>query len=359
MSVLHRYYLKEFIKFFMIIQIIIMFIVLSVDYLAKLDIFLEGQATILQTFGYVLLRAPIMLVGLVPSVIILSVIVVFGLMNRNNELIAIKSGGISVYYLVRPVIVSGIALILIVFFLGETIVPITKSKSYFIKHSVIEGNEQVHMTREDVWLKQENQIIHINYFNPHDKTIEGITLTELDSNFNMIKRIDAQKGVYEKGIWSFSNVLEQKYSTTEDDYIVESYENKKYSMDLVPQDLEEIVKKSKEMSIFELAEYIRKVESEGYDATTYRVDLYGKTAFPFVCLLMAMIGAAIGMRPLAKENMPMGIAVGIGISFLYYVMHGFCMSLGYGKVLPAFMSAWIANIFFFCFATLFLITVDD
>ncbi|MCP3898432.1 MAG: LptF/LptG family permease, partial [Desulfobacteraceae bacterium] len=114
MSVLHKYYLKEFVKFFVIIQVIIMIIILSVDYLAKLDHFLESSATIFQTFQYVLLRAPIMLVGLIPSVIILSVIAVFGLMNRNNELVAIKSGGISVYYLVRPVIVSGIVLLLCV-----------------------------------------------------------------------------------------------------------------------------------------------------------------------------------------------------------------------------------------------------
>ncbi len=338
---------------------IIMIIILFVDYLAKLDHFLESTATIFQTFQYVLLRAPIMLVDLIPSVIILSVIAVFGIMNRNNELVAIKSGGISVYYLVRPVIVSGIVLLLCVFFLQETIVPITKAKSNVIKQEVIKGKKEIHRERKDVWVRQDNVIIHINYYNPKDKTIAGVILTELDENFNISKRVDAQKGVYKNKKWSFSKVLEQRYSNIEKDYIVESYENKEYFMKLLPEDLEKIVKKSNEMSIFELAEYINKVESEGYDATTYRVDLFGKTAFPFVSLLMAMIGAALGMRSIVRENMPLGIAIGIGTSFLYYIMHGFCMSLGYGKVLPPVVSAWVANLFFFCFAVLFLITIDD
>ena len=133
-----------------------------------------------------------MLVGIVPSVIILSVIIVFGLMNRNNELTAIKSGGISIYYLVRPVIISGIVLILLVFFLGETIVPITKATSNVIEQEVIEGKKKLLRARKDVWIKQENLIVHIKYFNPQDKTISGITFTELDDNFNMIKRVDAQ-----------------------------------------------------------------------------------------------------------------------------------------------------------------------
>lgn len=359
MSVLHRYYLKEFIKFFLIIQAVIMIIILSVDYLAKLDHFLESTATIIQTFQYVLLRAPIMLVGMVPSVIVLSVIVVFALMNRNNELIAIRSGGISVYYLVKPVILSGVVLMVLVFFLGETIVPVTKAKSNVIEQGVIEGKKEVHRSRKDVWLKQTNTIVHINYFNPQDKTIAGVILTRLDKNFNMSERIDAQKGVYKDGKWIFSKVLEQVYNDKEQDYTVKSYKNKEYAMALLPEDLEKIVKKSNEMSIFELTEYINKVEEEGYDATTYRTDLFGKTAFPFVCLIMAMIGAAVGMRDFVKDNMPMGIGIGIGISFLYFIMHGFCISLGYGKVLPPFISAWVANFFFFCFAVLFLITVDD
>ncbi len=336
-----------------------MLLLLSIDYLAKLDIFIGSRATIFQTFIYVLLRSPIMLVGLVPSEIILSVITVFGLMNRNNELIAIKSCGISIYYLVKPVIMSGIVLALLVFLLGETIVPLAETKSYIFKHSVIKRQKETHRAKKDIWLKQGNFIIHINYFNPQENTIAGIILTELDENFNISKRIDAKNGSYKNGKWSFSKIIEQRYSNTQKDYIVTSYENKEYSIDLMPEDLKKVVKKSNEMNIFELSDYINKVESEGYDATIYRVDFFGKTAYPFVCLLMAMIGSALGMRSLVKENLPMGIAMGIGISFLYYIMHGFCMSLGYGKVLPAFISAWIANLFFFCLAILFLIAVDD
>lgn len=343
----------------MIIQVIIIFILLSVDYLTKLDLFIESSATIYQTFGYVLLRAPIMLVWLIPSVIVLSVIVVFGLMNKNNELIAIKSGGISVYYLVRPVIISGIVLIIIVFALQETIVPMTKAKSVEMKYSTIKGRKKIHRTRKDIWIRQDNVIVHINYFNPRDKTIAGVILTELDKDFNISKRVDAQKGVYKNKRWLFSKVLEQIYNKDDQDYIVKSYENKECSMELLPADLEQIVKKSDEMSMSELADYINRVEGEGYDATTYRVDFYSKTALPFLCLLMTMIGAALGMRDIVKENMPLGVAVGIGICFLYWILHGFCISLGYGKVLPPFISAWIANIFFFFFALLFLITVDD
>jgi lipopolysaccharide export system permease protein len=217
----------------------------------------------------------------------------------------------------------------------------------------------MHRAKKDVWMKQDNLIIHIKYFNPLDKTIAGIILTELDNKFNIIRRIDAQSGMYTEPTWLFSKVIEQIYDKTNLDYVVKTYKNKEYILNFLPKDIAKIVKKSDEMTMFELLKYVKKIEDEGYDATSYRVDFFAKTASPVVCLIMAMIGAAVGMRSLVKENMPAGIALGIGISFFYYIMHGFCISLGYGKVLPAFLSAWVTNIFFFIFAMLFLISIDD
>ena len=112
------------------------------------------------------------------------------------------------------------------------------------------------------------------------------------------------------------------------------------------------------MSFVELAAHVKKIENEGYDATTYKVDLFGKIAFPFICLIMAITGAATGMRPGMKERMPLGIAIGIGISFLYWIAYGFCTSLGYGKMLPPLVSAWAANLVFICFALIYLINTE-
>jgi len=50
-----------------------------------------------------------------------------------------------------------------------------------------------------------------------------------------------------------------------------------------------VAKKSEEMNFKELYAHIRRIESEGYDATAQRVDLYAKFAFPFVCLLLSIL----------------------------------------------------------------------
>ncbi len=358
MSILHKYWLKEFIKFFFLIQIIILCIFISVEYLSNINKFMRADATLFTALEYVVLELPFMFVEFTPAGTVLSAIVIFGLMNRNNEILALKGSGISVYYLVKPAIYAGLFLAAMMFFLSQTLVPATISRSNTIYNSVTGHNRHIYATRENIWIKGKNTIAHFKYFNPGDKTISGITLSFFNDGFKIAERVDAKKGKFENGIWHLSNVIEQKYKNSPEKDSVKFYKMKNFKLDILPGDLQRIVKKSNEMSFGELSAYIKKVETEGYDATAYRVDLFGKAAFPFICLIMALTGAAIGIRPVMKEKLSLGIVIGIGVSFLYWVMFGFCTSLGYGKMLPPFISAWATNFFFFFFSLFFLMTAE-
>ncbi|MCP4119813.1 MAG: LPS export ABC transporter permease LptG [Desulfobacteraceae bacterium] len=359
MATIYRYWLKEFARFFCIIQMILLCVFLAVDYLSNMDKFLEAKFSIAQAFGYVLLKVPFMFVQFTPAGVVLGTIVVFGLMNRNNELMALKGSGVSIYCLVKPVVLVGVLLAFLMIFLGETVVPSTMFKANHIKYSSLKKSKRIYAVREDIWMRGENKIIHINFFNPVDDTISGITVTFLQENFRIGRRVDAEKGLFENGQWRFFNVLEQNYAGDGRDSDIKSYDNKAYVLDIVPDDLKNVVKKTDQMSILELREYIKKVEFEGYDATRYIVDFWAKMAFPVICLVMALAGAGAGMLPSVKENMPLGIAMGIGVAFGYWVIHGFCVSLGYGGMLPPVLSAWAANLIFICSTILFLVTVGD
>ncbi|MDM8538993.1 LptF/LptG family permease, partial [Desulfobacterales bacterium HSG17] len=99
-------------------------------------------------------------------------------------------------------------------------------------------------------------------------------------------------------------------------------------------------------------------ESEGYDATLYKVDLHAKAAFPFICIILSIVGISIASRRIIKDGLPAGIAYGIGIAFLYWIFYSFCISLGYGGMLPPVAAAWVANLVFSCFAVYLLLNAE-
>ena len=358
MSCLYKYWLKEFTKLFLIIQMMILVLFIFIDYLSRMDRFLNSQITLFEAFWYVLLKLPFMFVQLTPACILLAVIAVFGVMNRNNELTALKSSGISVYYLVKPAIWAGIFLGGLMFLLGETLIPISMSKANYIRYNRMSTDSNVSVGRNDIWIKSEKKLVHINYFDPSNQVIAGVTTTTLGDDFKIIERIDAQKGIYKEGKWIFEGVVEQRYKADENDFEVKLIPQKTVVLKITPKDLGGVAKKTNEMSFFELKAYVKKVESEGYDPTTYRVDMNGKVAFPFICIIMALTGAATGMRSFVKQNMPLGIAIGVVICFLYWMIYGFCLSMGYAGIFPPVIAAWVVNLVFLCLGSIYLINSE-
>lgn len=329
-----------------------------IDYLSRLDKFLKSDFSLVGALGYVLLKVPFMFAQLTPASILLATIVVFGLMNRQNELIAVKSSGISVYFLVKPSLISGGTLALAMIFMGETLIPMTMAKANYIKYQIIKKRNNIYAGREDIWIKSEKKLIRVNFYNPAKQSIAGVTITTMGDDFSILSRIDAKKGAYKNGIWEFEDIIEQTHHNMSSDYDVTLHKKNVIPLSFKPEDLSEYSKKSEEMSLLALKDYVQKVEREGYDSTTYRVDLNGKIAFPFICIIMVLTGAATGMKSFVKDNMPLGIALGVIIAFMYWFAYGFCISLGYGDILPPVLSAWAANIFFICFGILYLVTAE-
>ncbi|MFN2356544.1 MAG: LPS export ABC transporter permease LptG [Desulfotignum sp.] len=358
MTCLHRYWLKEFAKFFGVIQIVILLLFVCIDYLSRMDRFLESPISLAQALWYVVLKLPFMFVQLTPAAILLATIVVFGLMNKNNELTAVKSSGISVYFLVKPALLASALLVGIMFFMGESLVPLSMAKANHIRQYDMRKQDHISQHRNDIWIKDQKTLVHIRFFDPVQQTVAGICVTTMADDFTLVSRIDARQGRYELDQWLLEDVIEQTYNPDTGDYDVTLSDMKLVELGLVPEDLGQLIKPSDEMGFFELKAYVDKVRNEGYDATTYQVDMHGKIAFPFICIIMALTGAATGMRSFVKANLPAAIALGVVIAFCYWVLYGICLSMGYAGVLPAVAAAWLANGFFLCAGIVFLINTE-
>jgi len=219
-------------------------------------------------------------------------------------------------------------------------------------------NDPTVVSREkNIWIKGNRSITHIKYYNSLNKTIFGVTRNTFDENFRLIRKIDARKGVFKKGKWILYDFIEQNFSKAEGGNVI-SHKKRAERLDLLPEDLKRVMKISEEMNFKDLLEFTRKVESEGYDAAMYKVDLYAKVAFPFVCIVMCLVGTGVAVRGKTKDGLPVSIAYGIGIAFLYWIFYSFCLSLGYGGMLHPIIAAWTSNLVFFCLGALTLLNAE-
>jgi len=124
-----------------------------------------------------------------------------------------------------------------------------------------------------------------------------------------------------------------------------------------PQVFERSMKAPEEMSFWELRNYTRKIREEGYDSTRSQVEFHSKIAFPFISLVLTLVGIPLGLRK-KKGGIPFGITIGIGISFLYLLTFGLSRSLALSGSLPPVLGAWLANLLFLLFG-IYLILAEE
>jgi lipopolysaccharide export system permease protein len=358
MSIIYKYITIQISKYFGIVLAFVVGIYFAVDFFERIDDFIEAGIPFSKMIYFFALRMPFIVAQIIPICILMSVLIVFSLMARGNEIVALKSSGIRVYYLLKPVFIIGCILGVLLFILSDVIVPITMAKSNQIWLKEVRKESTIITKEKNIWIKGNRSITHVKYFNPKNKTINGITFYKFDKHFRLIRRVDAKKGIFNEGEWLLYELMEQVFDPKKGKHDITFHNTKTERLNLLPENLIKVAKKSEEMTFKELFIYINKVEAEGYDATVYKVDLYAKIAFPFICVIMSMVGTGLAARGTVKEGMPVVITYGIGTAFIYWIFYSFCLSLGYGEMLPPPIAAWTANLAFFSFGALTLLNAE-
>ncbi len=358
MTILDKYLAREILKSLMVVLAVVVGLYVIVEFFNKADNFMEAGLPISRLIRYLQLKLPQIITQITPVGILLAILIAFGLMNKNNEIIALKSGGISVYYLLRPVLTIAVFLSILLFCLSEIVVPITISKANKIWLMEVKNMPTITSKQKDIWIKGHRAIYFIQYFNPKNLAISGVILNFFDNEFKLARRVDANRGLYVKGKWVFYDSMEQVLDRETEIYNVQFHTQKVEDVDFLPEDLMQAFKKSEEMNIAELFTYTQEVESEGYDATTFRVDFHARFAYPVLSIIVCILATGIAVKRKRREGPSVSIAFGAVLVFFYWVFHSFCLSLGYGGLLPPIISAWISNLIFSCYAVLNLINAE-
>lgn len=358
MSVIQRYLSREILKQIGFVLAAVVFIYILVDFFEKADNFAKSDLPLDRTLTYFLLNVPFIISQISPVSILLAVIIIFNLMNRNNETLALRASGVSFISLLRPVLVIGFIASLLLYIFADIIVPVTTASANRIWLAEVKGKSLVKSKERDIWIKGQRKITHITYYNAATQTAHDVAVSFFDAEFRLIRKIDSPRADFDGVRWQFYDSVEQTYNSSTDSYDSGFRPQLAAQLDFKPDDLKKIAKSPSEMGFHDLLRYIRKVEREGYDATPHWVDLHAKPAYAFTCLLMGIIGAGIALRQNRQRRIFLHVAAGITVAFLYWIFYSFSLSLGYGEMLPPVMAAWAANILFGCLGIFMIMNIE-
>jgi lipopolysaccharide export system permease protein len=357
-TVLDRLISKEYLKLFLLIIISFLSLYLIVDFFERIRMFMSNHATLSQIISYFFFKIPMIISQIIPAAALLAALITFGSMSRSNEIVALKANGISLYRTAASVVTISFIICIFAFSISEFITPYTNQVADRILYVNIQKKQTFGTFKQNqIWYRGKNAIYNFKMFDPETSTIKGITINYLNKKFELTKRIDAEMAEWRQKQWTFYNLLITNFNAG-DFPSIERAAMKVIDLPEKPSDFTSIQKDADKMGFFELKEYIKKIKSEGYDATRYLVDLHGKIAFSLVSILLAVIGISFSLKSSARSgSIGRSIGTGIIVGFSYWLVFAFTMSLGRSGTLTPFIAAWFADFLFGIFALIMFLRV--
>ncbi|MGE0407482.1 MAG: LptF/LptG family permease, partial [Candidatus Korobacteraceae bacterium] len=282
--------------------------------------------------------------------VLLAVLVTFGIMQKSNEVTAMKATGISIYRIVLPVLVIAAAMAGGLFAFDQFYLPYTNKRQDALRNQIKGKPAQTYLRPDRKWIVGErNTIWYYEFFDPQQNRFANISVFELDpESFELRSRILATGAHWESGLrkWVFEQGWERKFRGAAIEryrpFEVATFEQVVEN----PEYFKKEIKQSSEMSYAELRQYISELQQSGFDVTGLRVQLQKKFAFPLMTLVMAILAVPFALRGGRRGGALAGVATAIGIAVMYIVISGLFEAMGNANQLPPVLAAWSPDLLF-------------
>ncbi|NTU42408.1 MAG: YjgP/YjgQ family permease [Nitrospirales bacterium] len=335
MILIHRSILKELLSTFLISLVFLNF-TLMMEKLLRLSRLLAGVGTSLLDMGKLILYLqPQILIVTIPMALLLSVLVVYGRMNADNELVVMRSSGMSFREIARPVAYLGAgclaAGLIMSFYLGPF-------GSILLREKVIEVlTRRAPMTIEEgVFSTAFKDIVILVRSKPSPDRLSGISIID-EREKDQQKIITAEEGriITDNDALSFS-LSKGKIHLIKSSIFTEIAFNR-YFFRLVPS-AESPEKKRNEMTPSELLAEAKKTPDK---KASFLLDFHRRMSMPALCLILILLGPSLSLMS-GRTGRLGGLTVGLAVFAVYYLVLIYGESLGRAGKIPLAAGAWLS-----------------
>ncbi len=352
--ILDEYVLREFLLTFAMVLITFVMLMLVFTFFELLSDIIRNRTPLVTVGEYLVDLTPSMIYLITPLSVLIGVLVVFGIMNRNSELTAMKATGISLYRITVPVLTIAAILSVSLFTFDELYLPQANRKQEALRDRIKGKPPETFEHPGRRWIFGEQRpgqpgtIFYYEGFDPSIDTFANITVFEFKpGSFTIDKRVFASTAQWQPNLhtWVFEDGWVRTFAGDE----IASYNT--FPVETFPEITEppsyftKEVRQSSEMSFGELAHYIHSLRQSGFNTVPLRVQLNHKLAYPLITLVMAVLAIPFALS-MGRRGSLSGIAVAIAVAITYFAVSGLFEAMGNVSWLPPVLAAWSPDFLF-------------
>lgn len=344
MSIIDRYILKSFVFYLFAGLIVFVTLFLAIDFVTATSKFAVSLSVFARYYFYYTFE---ILSQLVPVACLLGTLFTLGTLNKNSEMVAMFSMGMSLFRVSLPIL-TGTCVLSVVFFLfsNQFITRLVDKKNY-IYYVEMKKKPQMYSTarQENIWYRSGQNIFNISLLNAKEEKASGVTVYTFSTEWTLQQILEADKAVIQGDVWTLKDGKVIIYFDDFSAPIAEKFTERSLTVGEDVIDIKSNSKASAVMSVGELRRYISRNRDAGLNTVAFEVDYYAKYSYMFTSLVMVLLGVAfsIGSSPRAG-----GILVNLQkcllVTICYWGVYSSSLTLGKYGAMPPIVAAWGPNV---------------
>jgi LPS export ABC transporter permease LptF/LPS export ABC transporter permease LptG len=341
--------LRDFAMYLAMILASFILLTLVFTFFELLGDILRNRIPMMMVGQYMLNVTPSMIYMMTPLSVLLAVLTTIGLLQKSNEITAMKATGTSIYRVIFPIFIIAAAISAGLFFFDQFYIPTANQRQETLRNQIKGKPAQTYLRPDRKWIFGEhNTIYYYEFFDPDQDTFANITAFEFDpATFELTSRVHASRAHWSEELNKW--IFEQGWVRNFQGSAIQSF--RQFDADTFPTLIEppsyfkKEVRQSSEMNYQELRAYIADLQQSGFDVVRLRVQLQKKFAYPLITLVMAILAVPFSLSS-GRKGALTGIAVALGVAIVYFVAAGLFEAMGNASQLPASMAAWAPDLIF-------------
>lgn len=345
MKIISRYVSSEYIKILTLITAAFTVLYLLIDIFENLGDFTKVHAGFLTISGFFLCRLPQAVYYTVPLALLFASFLNLGLFTKYNELIALRSGGLSIHNITLPILTLSLIVSAGTFFLNNSILPVSNKKAEDIRMTIEAKPRELFFKEDSLWLKADDYTIYnVRFIDPDKKIMGRINIYHLAPDFNIRESISAEKAIAEDGLWLLKSGVKRQFDPDNRNVTLLEFDTLPVYFPFRLNDFRHVIVQASETRYAVLKNYIDTIKREGYEVKRLTVDLYAKTSFPFSGFILSVFGITFGFSIKKYGGLAGGIGLCILAGVLYWTGYSLSLNMGYAGRINPMLSAWLTNL---------------
>ncbi len=341
------YILKDYLKYVIGTIVLTVFLFILFDFIHKTTkYFAEYNPSTENIVRFYAFQVPGQVMQALPIASLLASVIAMILLSRTNEITAMRAAGMGAIRIGLPLAVGGLLLSGLSLLLGEVVLPRFAQKVHYVQQVQIEGEKDDQMAGGAKWLRNGQNLINFQEFDPISQTMTKVRVVEVRPNFRPVQSVEAETAIFnpETKFWRLKDirVLHFKRNGTLDS--VEQRDVQDVEIPVEPQKLKKDRRKPNELSFGELNDLVDRGDQSGADTVPFKVELQGKLAYPFAAFVVSLIGLKFGYKSERTTETAVGILLAFCIGISYWFVMSAGRALGLRGDLHPFLAAWLANV---------------